>query len=112
MISPKKTILRHVIVKTVKIKGKERILKAARKSYYVEEKPHKAISRFFNRNFMGPKRVAWNIQGTERKKFPAIILNLTRLSFRIGGKSFQDKQKIKVFIITKLAPQETLRGIL
>ena len=58
MISPKKTILRHVIVKTVKIKGKERILKAARKSYYVEEKPHKAISRFFNRNFLGPKRVA------------------------------------------------------
>lgn len=59
MISPKKTILRYIIVKTVKIKGKERILKAARKKcYYVEEKPHKAISRFFNRNFMGPKRVA------------------------------------------------------
>lgn len=58
-VSPKKTILRHIIVKIVKIKGKERILKAARKKcYYGEEKPHKAISRFFNRNFTGQKRVA------------------------------------------------------
>ena len=42
------------------------------------------------------------------------ILYLARLSFRMEGeiKSFQDQQKLKEFMNTKLALQETLKGIL
>ena len=42
------------------------------------------------------------------------ILYPARLSFRIEGeiKAFQDKQKLKEFMTTKLALQEILRGTL
>ena len=42
------------------------------------------------------------------------ILYPARLSFRIEGeiKSFQDRQKLKQYVTTRPALQETLRGIL
>lgn len=87
-ISPRKIRLRHIIVKIVKIKGKERILKATRKKcYYVEEKPHKAILVDFSTETSWARR-EWHeiFKVLKGNNFQTIILNLTRLSFRIGGK--------------------------
>ena len=35
---------------------------------YIQEKAHKAIIRFFTRNFAGQERMAGYIQSAERKK--------------------------------------------
>jgi len=42
------------------------------------------------------------------------ILYPARLSFRMDGEmqSFQDRQKLKEYVTTKLALQEILRGVL
>ena len=47
---------------------KERTLKATRENRYIHGKPHKAISRFFHRNFADQKRMPGYTQSTERKK--------------------------------------------
>ena len=67
-------------------------------------KAHKAISKFFSRNF-GQKGVIQHIQSAERKKLPTKNSVLTKLSFRIEVeiKSFPDKLKLKEFITTKSA---------
>ena len=108
-MNPKRTTPRNILVKVVKVI--QWILKSARKktTYYVQEKPHKVI-RFFVRNFIGQKGVAWQIQSTERKKFPT----KARLPFRTDGeinKSFTDKQKQKEFITIKPALQEMLTDL-
>ena len=41
-----------------KSSDKEKIFKAAKENNYIQRKPHKAISRVFNRNFRGQKGVA------------------------------------------------------
>ena len=59
----------------VKFKDHKRILKTARKEKKKKEQlvtyngiPKGLISRIFSKNFQGQKRVAWYIQGAERKK--------------------------------------------
>ena len=72
----------------VKFKDHKRILKTARKEKKKKKLvtyngiPIGLISRIFSKNFQGQKRVAWYIQGAERKKknFQPKILYPTRLS--------------------------------
>ena len=89
-----------------KIKGKERILKAAREEQLVVYKGtcYKSISWFFSRNFTGQKAVTWYIQSAERKKNHNQEYRASLL-LKIEGeiKSFPDKQKLKELITTKQA---------
>ena len=56
---PRKTTSRHIIIKMVKIKDKDRLLKAARgKKDHIQRKTHQAIIRLLNRNLTGKKGVA------------------------------------------------------
>ena len=51
-----------------KVKGKERILKAAReKQSYLQRSSHKIISSFLKRNFAGKKGLARSIQSDEKQ---------------------------------------------
>lgn len=73
-MNSKNSTPRHSIIKMLKVKHKERILKAARKTeqkhlLHIKE-THKTISRFLSRNFIGQKGVVWHIQSTKRKKLP------------------------------------------
>ena len=72
-------------------RGRERE-KKRETTYYVQGNPHKIISRFFSRNFVGQKRVAWHIQSA-KKIFHPIILCLAKLSFRIEGEGVFQKSK-------------------
>ena len=56
-MNPERNTARHIKFKTVKIKDKERIQKAAREKQFVmyTGTPNKAISRLFSRNFTGHK---------------------------------------------------------
>lgn len=57
-INPKRNTPRHITIKMIKVKGKETILRAAkRKTYYAQKKPYKALSRF-SRKFTVQKRMA------------------------------------------------------
>ena len=58
-MNPKRSTPRHIIIKMIKGKDKERILKVAKtkqkakKTLHIQEKLHKAISKFFSRNLAG-----------------------------------------------------------
>ena len=60
----KKTTSRHTIIKTPKVKHKERILKA---DSYLQRSSHKAIRRFLKRNFAGKKGLARSIPSHEKQ---------------------------------------------
>ena len=103
---------RHIIIEIAKVK--ERILKTTKGNtiYYIQNKPHKSISRFLSRKFAGQKRVAWYIQTGERKNLPikntlpgkCTIQNWKKIS------SFSNKQKLKEFVSTKPALQKNVKG--
>ena len=104
-----------------KVEDKGRILKAAREKQLVmgKAKPHKAI-RFFSRNFIAQKGVAWHIQSVERKTNKQTKIPLTKicylacLSLRIEGKikSFPDKQKLKEFVFLENGIIRNMKGTL
>lgn len=56
-MNPKRQTSKHIMIKMVKVKDKEIILKAARNNnnntYHIQEKPQKTISKFFSRNLIG-----------------------------------------------------------
>ena len=72
------------------------------------------MSRFFSRNLVGLKEVAWDIQRAKRKEKPTKNTLLGKDFIRIEEeiKSFPNMQKLKEFITTKLALQEILKGLL
>ena len=63
-LDPKRTTPRHTIIKTPKVKHKERILKA---DSYLQRSSHKAIGRFLKRNFAGKKGLARSIPSHEKQ---------------------------------------------
>ena len=115
-MNPKRYSPRHIIIKMVKIKDEERVLKAERKktTSYIQENSHMTISQLFSRNFAGQKGVAQYIQSDERKNLQPRITYASRLSFRFEGniKSFKHKQKLKEVSLTRLTLQEILKKLL
>ena len=59
-INPRRNIPRHILIKLIKIKDKEKILKAARekKQNNIQGNPDNVIGRGFSRNSAGQKGVA------------------------------------------------------
>ena len=57
-INPCRSTQRHIIIKMVKIKDKERIFKATREKQLGQGRTHKINSLLFSRNFAGQKEVA------------------------------------------------------
>ena len=67
-MDPNSTTPGHIIIKMLKVKDNERILKAAREKgeSYLQRSFHKTISlQFLKRNFAGKKGMARNIQSHE-----------------------------------------------
>ena len=53
-LHPKRSTPRHIIIKMLNVKDKERTLKASReKQSYLQRSAHKTISRFLKRNLTG-----------------------------------------------------------
>nr|KAF6374157.1 hypothetical protein mPipKuh1_009396 [Pipistrellus kuhlii] len=61
----KRTTPRHIIIKMPRAKDKERILQAAS---YLQGGTHIVVSGFLNRNYVGEKGVARNIQSDEQQE--------------------------------------------
>ena len=98
------------------MKGKERILKAAREKETVTYKgiPIR-LSADFSKETLQARR-GWKevFKVMKDKDLQAPLLYPAKLSFRMGGqiKCFSDKVKLKEFTITKPLLYEMLKGLI
>ena len=106
---------RHIINKMLKIKDKERICKAAREKDTVTYKvvPIR-LSADFSKETLQARR-GWQevFHVMKGKDLHPRLLHPAKLSFRMDGQinCFQDKVKLKEFIITKSLLYEMLKGV-
>ena len=114
-LDPRRNTPRHIIIKLPKIKGKERILKAAIGKERVTYKGVCiSLSADFSKETLQSRRdwkEAFKIM--KGKDLHPKLLYPTKLSFRMEGqiKCFSDKVKLKEFIITKPLSYEMLKGL-
>ena len=114
-LDPRKHTPRHIIIKLLKVKDKERILKAAREKEIVTYKgiPIR-VSADFSKQILqarrGWKKVFEVMKGKDL--FPRLLYP-AKLSFRMERQiqCFPDKVKLKEFIITKPLLYEMLKGL-
>ena len=103
----------HILIKLIKTKHKERILKAAREKQQVTYKGNpKCLTADLSAEILQARREWQDIfKVLKGKNLQPRSLYLARISFKIDGeiKSFSDKQKLREFRMTKPALQQTLK---
>ena len=115
-LDPRRNTPRHIIITLLKIKDKERILKAAREKETITYKgvPIR-LSADFSKETLQARR-GWTevFEVMKGKDLHPRLLYPAKLSFRKEGriKCFQDKVKLKQFIITKPLLYEMLEGLI
>ena len=114
-LDPRKHTPRHIIITLLKIKDKERILKAAREKETVTYKGFPTrLSADFSKETLQARREWKQVFKVMKGKDLHPILYPAKLSFRMEGqiKCFPDKIKLKEFIITKPLLYEMLKGFI
>ena len=103
-------------MKLANFRDKEKILKAAQDKNSLTYKGRKIRLAADLSTETWQARKGWHyiFRVVNEKNMQTRIFYPARLTFRMEGeiKSFQDKQKLKEFMITKSALQEILKGIL
>ena len=107
---------RYIIVKLANLRNKEKILKAAWDKRSITYKGRNITLAADLSTETWQARKDWHdiFKVLKGEDMQPRILYAARLSFRIEReiKSFQDKQKLKEFVVTKPALQEILKGTL
>ena len=102
---PKRTILRHIIIKMPKVKEKERILKAARGKQLVTYRgvPTRLSADFSKETLQARRDWQEVFKVMKSNDLQPRLLYPETLSFRMEGqiKCFPNKVKLKEFVITK-----------
>jgi len=115
-INKNRSTPRHLIVKLTSLRDKEKILKAAQDKRSVTCNGRNIRLAADPSTETWQARKGWHdiLRALNEKNIQPRLLYPARLSFRMEGelKTFQDKQKLKEFVIIKLALQEILKGIL
>ena len=106
--NPRRSSPKHIVRK---LKSKTEFWQQERKNSLIKGNLHQAIS---GREVADQRRMGCYIQSAERKELSTKILYPAKLSLRNEGqiKTFPNKQKLREFIINKLALQEMLKGVL
>ena len=113
---PRRNTPRHIIIKLLKIKDKERILKTAREKEAVTYKgvPIR-LSADFSKETLQARR-GWKevFKVMRGKDLHPRLLYPAKLSLKLEGqiKCFPDKVKLKEFNITKPVLYEMLKGLI
>ena len=114
-INPRRNTPRHILIKLIKIKHKEQILKAASKKQQIT---HNGISIRITADLSIETlqaRREWQdiLKVMKEKNLQPRLLCLARISFKYEGeiKSFVDKQKLREFSTTKQALQQMLKDL-
>ena len=115
-LDPRSNTPRHIIIKLLKIKDKERILKAARgKETVIYKRVPIILSADFSKETLQARR-GWKeiFEVMKGKDLHPRLLYPAKLSFRMEGqiKCFPDKGKLKEFVITKPLLYEMLKGLI
>ena len=107
---------RHILIKLMKTKHKEQILKAAREKQQIT---HQGISIRITADFsietLQARRESHGIvKSTKEKNLQPRLLYPARISFKYEGeiKSFTDKQKLREFSTTEPALPQMLKDLL
>ena len=115
-INPRRNMPRHILIKLIKTKHKERILNAAREKQQVT---YKGNPRHVNSDLPAETlqaRREWQdiFKVLKGKNLQPRLLYPGRISFKTDGeiKSFSDKQKLREFSTTKSALQQMLKGLI
>ena len=115
-INEGRPMLRHVTVKLTNHRTKGTILWAVRGKRFLKYRGRniRIMSDLSTETWQARKGWQDIFRVLSEKNMQPRILYLARLSFRMDGerKSFQDWQKLKEYVTTKLALQEILRGVL
>ena len=105
--NPRQNTPRHILIKLMKIKQKEKILKAAREKQQIT---HKGLSIRITSNLSietPQARREWQetLKVMKEKNLQSRLVYPARISFKYEGeiKSFTDKQKLREFSTTKPA---------
>ena len=114
-INPRRNTLRHIVIELIKIKNKEKLLKATREKRQITYKGTTIrLTADFSAETLQARR-EWHdiLKVMKGKNLQRRLLYSARISFRIGGeiKSFIDKQKLREFSITKPALQQMLKEL-
>ena len=115
-INPRKNTPRHVLIKLMKIKFKEKILKAARGKQKITNKgiPVRLSADFSVETLQARRQQQYIFKVMKEKNLQPRLLYPARISCRFDGevKSFSDKQKLREFSTTKPALQQVLKKLL
>ena len=115
-LDPRKHTPRHIIIILLKIKEKERILKAAREKETVTYKgvPVRPAADFSKETLQARRDWKEVFKVMKGKNLQPRIFYPSKLSFSMEGqiKCFPDKVKLKEFIITKPLLCEILKGLI
>ena len=106
-INPRRNTLRHVLIKLIKTKFKERILKVAREKQQGTFKGNPIhLTADLSAETLQARREWQDIfKVLKGKNLQAKLMYPAKISFKIDGEieSFSDKQKLREFSTTKLA---------
>ena len=115
-INPRRNTPRHIVIKLVKIKHKEKLLKAAREKQQITYKgtPIRLTADFSVETLQARREWHDILKVMKGKKLQPRLLYPERISFRINGdiKSFTDKQRLREFRTIKPALQQMLKELL
>ena len=115
-INPRQNTPRHILIKLMKIKHKQQILKAGREKQQIIHKRNPIrITVDLSIETLQARREWWDIlKVMKEKNLQPILLYPARISFKYEGqiKSFTDKQKLRKFSTIKPALQQMLKDLL
>ena len=115
-LDPKRPTLRHIIIKMISLKDKERILRAAREKQVVTYKgaPIRLSSDFSTETFQSIREWREIFKVMKSKELQPRLLYTARLPFKIEGeiRSFPNKKKLMEFVNIKPVLQQMLKGLL
>ena len=105
-----------MLIKLIKIKHKEQILKAAREKQQITHKgiPIRIKADLSIETLQGKREWQDILKVMKEKYLQSRLFYPSRISFKYDGeiKSFTDKQKLREFSTTKPALQQILKDIL
>ena len=114
-INPRRNTPRHIIIKSAKIKEKEKLLKAAREKQITYKGTPMRLTANFSAETLQARR-EWHdiLKVMKGKNLQPRLLYPARISLRFNGeiKSFTDKQKLRDSSTTKPALQQMINELL
>ena len=115
-INSRENTPRHILIKLMKIKHKEQILKPAREKQQITHKgiPIRITADLSKETLQATREGQDILKVIEEKNLQPRLLYPARISFKYEGeiKSFTDKKKLREFSNTKPALQQMLKDLL